>query len=83
MAAEESSMADAALADAKATLMSHTLPKARQRTNVYKDVCQPRGRLFGARVLPKPPSGFPKLCLRFTCWLLLDLLVLQPNPTLI
>ena len=35
MAAEEPSTADAALTNAKATLLSHTLPKARQRTDVY------------------------------------------------
>ena len=47
-AAMESSPADEALEAAKSTLLNHVLPKARQRTNVFKDVYQPRGRLFGA-----------------------------------
>ena len=47
-AAMGSSMADDALDAAKATLLSHNLPKVRQRANVLKDVYQPRGRLFGA-----------------------------------
>ena len=42
-------MADAAkVAEVKKLLLSHSLPKARQRTNVFKDSYQPRGRLFGA-----------------------------------
>ena len=47
-AAMESSTADGELDAAKSTLLNHGLPKARQRTNVFKDVYQPRGRLFGA-----------------------------------
>ena len=47
-AAMESSTADGELDAAKSTLLNHVLPKARQRTNVFKDVYQPRGRLFGA-----------------------------------
>ena len=47
-AAMGSSTADDALDAAKTTLLSHVLPKARQRTNVFKDVYQPRGSLFGA-----------------------------------
>ena len=47
-AAMGSSTADDALDAAKATLLSHNLPKARRRTNVFKDVYQAKGRLFGA-----------------------------------
>ena len=50
-AAMSSSTADDALDAAKATLLSHNLPKARQRTrqrtNVFEDVDQPGGD-FGA-----------------------------------
>ena len=49
------------------------------QTKTWGDFLAPL--LLGARALPKPPSDFPKLYLRFVCWLLLDLLVLQLNLT--
>ena len=71
-------MADAAeVAEAKKLLLSHSLLKARQRTNVFKDSYQPRGKLLRGicdevKASRKPLFGFPKLSLRFICWLLPD-----------
>ena len=68
-------MADAAeVAEAKKLLLSHSLPKARQRRRDFSGHL--RQEVKASR---KPLFGFPKLSLRFICWLLPDPLDLLLN----